>query len=598
MDNLNQYGSSSDEEDNTSFTTTSKSLVINAAPDTGVDQHNSNRLYAAPTATELTVNMTYEDLNQPMVGPNNPFSEQRLATQNIITGHVEQQAISETDFRTQMRTFETYGYARDPSANTYNGIGQTGQGMMGTGYIGNVTTAAEMGGATIYDRAPKTFRHNQDQKKKRAKKGDPGILEGENAYKGPWAGYDDDNYENRGPQQEIKKEEIDEKEQVEKVKSEQQQQQRRRYNEDEMADNELDDDATAQDRKTQPVGNETTKFHGAQEFDYLGRTYMAVPQDLDINLTGEPGTQQCFVPKKLIHTWEGHHKGTSAIRFFPGSGHLLLSAGMDNKVKLWDVYHDRSLLRSFMGHNKSVRDIAFDNDGRRFLSAGYDRYVKLWDTETGQCIRSFSTGKIPYCVTFNPSPDKQNIFLAGYSDKKIIQFDCNSGLITQEYDQHLGAINTITFVDENRRFISTSDDKTMRAWEFDIPVVIKYIAEPDMHSMPAVTLHPNKKWLACQSLDNQINVYGAGERLKINRKKHFAGHLIAGYACKPGFSPDGKFLSSGDSSGNVWVWDWKTCKILKKFKAHNKVVINTEWHPHETSKMATCSWDGYIHYWD
>jgi pre-mRNA-processing factor 17 len=101
-----------------------------------------------------------------------------------------------------------------------------------------------------------------------------------------------------------------------------------------------------------------------------------------------------------------------------------------------------------------------------------------------------------------------------------------------------------------------------------------------------------EKWIACQSLDNQIHVYGAQDRFKVNRKKHFSGHLVAGYACKPGFSPDGKFMSSGDSNGNVWVWDWKTCKVLKKFKAHTKVVVNTEWHPHETSKMATCSWDG------
>jgi pre-mRNA-processing factor 17 len=97
-------------------------------------------------------------------------------------------------------------------------------------------------------------------------------------------------------------------------------------------------------------------------------------------------------------------------------------------------------------------------------------------------------------------------------------------------------------------------------------------------------------------LDNQIHVYGAQDRFKVNRKKHFSGHLVAGYACKPGFSPDGKFLSSGDSNGNVWVWDWKTCKVLKKFKAHTKVVVNTEWHPHETSKMATCSWDGVRFY--
>lgn len=66
--------------------------------------------------------------------------------------------------------------------------------------------------------------------------------------------------------------------------------------------------------------------------------------------------------------------------------------------------------------------------------------------------------------------------------------------MTQEYDQHLGAVNTITFVDDNRRFVTTSDDKTLRAWEFDIPVVIKYIAEPHMHSMPAVTLHPNSNY--------------------------------------------------------------------------------------------------------
>jgi pre-mRNA-processing factor 17 len=73
-----------------------------------------------------------------------------------------------------------------------------------------------------------------------------------------------------------------------------------------------------------------------------------------------------------------------------------------------------------------------------------------------------------------------------------LQYDINSGEITQEYDQHLGPVNSITFVDQNRRFVTTSDDKTIRAWDFDIPVVIKYIAEPYMHSMPAVTLHPSR----------------------------------------------------------------------------------------------------------
>ena len=70
---------------------------------------------------------------------------------------------------------------------------------------------------------------------------------------------------------------------------------------------------------------------------------------------------------------------------------------------------------------KAVKDVTFSNDGRQFLSCGYDRQMKLWDTETGQCLKRFSNGKIPYTVKFHPDEDKQNIFLAGMSDKKIIQ---------------------------------------------------------------------------------------------------------------------------------------------------------------------------------
>jgi pre-mRNA-processing factor 17 len=50
-----------------------------------------------------------------------------------------------------------------------------------------------------------------------------------------------------------------------------------------------------------------------------------------------------------------------------------------------------------------------------------------------------------------------------------------------------------------------------------------------------------------QSQDNQLLVYSAINRFKVNKKKRFIGHKNAGFACQLAFSPDGKFVMSGDS---------------------------------------------------
>lgn len=255
----------------------------------------------------------------------------------------------------------------------------------------------------------------------------------------------------------------------------------------------------------------------------------------------------------------------------------------------------------------------------------------------------------------------------------------------------------------------TTTPQTLRVWEYGIPVQIKYIADPSMHSMPAVAVHPNSaqtreaaqlsrhtrrprvpvgvhrfrpelylgfasrlspfpspaaQWLAAQSMDNQIVIYSCKERFRLNSKKHFAGHSNSGYACQVNFSPDGKYLLSGDGDGKLFIWDWKarggsrgrnglsnhlfpllwcplsplsckpassagrcvscqgrerlmivfcvfvllpflsffrdpqTSKIYRTIKAHDEVCIGVEWHPLESSKVATCSWDGTIKYWD
>ena len=97
----------------------------------------------------------------------------------------------------------------------------------------------------------------------------------------------------------------------------------------------------------------------------------------------------------------------------------------------------------------------------------------------------------------------------------------------------------------------------------------------------SINLFLTEKYFAAQSLDNQILVYST-DNFRQARNKRFAGHSVAGYACQVGFSPDGKWISSGDGEGNVVFWEWKTGRIKSRLKAHSKVVIAHEWLPHET----------------
>mmetsp|Transcript_4121 Transcript_4121/g.9888 ORF Transcript_4121/g.9888 Transcript_4121/m.9888 type:complete len:323 (-) Transcript_4121:168-1136(-) len=315
----------------------------------------------------------------------------------------------------------------------------------------------------------------------------------------------------------------------------------------------------------------------------------------------KPREHTCYLPKRVWCTLSGHTRAVSQIRFFPVYGHLLLSASMDTTCKLFSVHGEdgvpRTCVRTYFGHDKGVRAIEFAPDGgEHFASASYDRRVKLWDTETGACTARFDAGHTPYCVRFHPTD--ANSLLAGTHEHTVLQWDVRSGKQVQQYDEHLKGVNSVTFFDEGRRFVTTSDDKKMLVWEFGIPVPIKYVSEPDMHSMPAAALAPDGAHIALQCMDNTIQVYQAGDNVKPHGRKSFRGHMSAGYACEVAFSPDGHYIISGSGTGDVHFWDWRSTKLLRSLRGHDECCISVAWHPITPSRVASAGWDGVIRLYD
>lgn len=342
----------------------------------------------------------------------------------------------------------------------------------------------------------------------------------------------------------------------------------------------------------------SSKFHGESMQDYQGRAWTHPPPGIKPRDQEEALSSEAYVPKKCSRKFTGHNKGVNAVQFIPGTGHLLLSAGQEGKCKIWDVYGDRNVRQTYHGHGAAVKSVAFSSAGGSFLSSGFDRVIRLWDTETGQAVNTFGNNSIGYCVKYNPNDN--NEFLVAASDNRVYGWDARTGSVVQEYNYHLKAVSHVSFYDDGRRFFSTSDDKKILCWEYGVPVPTKYIADPDMYSIPTCTMHPSQESFAGQSMDNRVVVYSCkdADKVRLNKKKSFGGHNVAGYACGLTFSPNGQYLAGGDSVGLLYVWDWKTTQVYRKFQAHDRgPCMDCAWHPLQPSWLATCGWDGVVKLW-
>ncbi|KAL3235083.1 Pre-mRNA-processing factor 17 [Nakaseomyces bracarensis] len=353
-------------------------------------------------------------------------------------------------------------------------------------------------------------------------------------------------------------------------------------------------DAGDENDKIDENTQETSTFYGTQERDYQGRSFLFPPLDVDIDFNKK--VMKCYLPKKVIYRYKGHYNGTTALKMLPETGHLFLSGGNDNKVKIWDFYHERKCLRDYVGHSKPIKTIDFTADAKQMLSGSFDHSLKIWDTETGKVSKRVHLHSIPNSAEFRPT--NSNEFVVGLSSSKIQHYDTRvsekNGLV-QVYDHHLSSILSVKYFPDGSRFISSSEDKTVRIWNNQVNIPIKQISDTTQHSMPYLGIHPERSYFCAQSMDNVIYTFGMKPKYKRHPNKKFSGHSSAGYGIGFTFSPDGRFLCSGDAKGGVYLWDWNSTNMLKSMNIPSKTpVTQVVWHPKETSKVLCSGPDGRI----
>uniref|UniRef100_A0AC35TMH1 WD_REPEATS_REGION domain-containing protein n=1 Tax=Rhabditophanes sp. KR3021 TaxID=114890 RepID=A0AC35TMH1_9BILA len=216
---------------------------------------------------------------------------------------------------------------------------------------------------------------------------------------------------------------------------------------------------------------------------------------------------------------------------------LLLGASNDFCIYVWNT-SNQTCRSTFTGHQQDVFSAKFFDDNKKLISGGRDKLVKVWDLNQQQIIRNFTPGTT--CNDLIDFPDMNSCFLSGHQNKKLYLWDDR-----------------------------TSDSQAVSSYEF----------EDKIRSLSAV---PCSGEIVCEIADDtltRIDPRYMTEKRSYSAEQYKSLHTLT----KCCISPNGNYLATGSSNGNIFIWNLDSSKMEKVLSCgkngHDKPVISVAWHP-------------------
>jgi eukaryotic-like serine/threonine-protein kinase len=346
--------------------------------------------------------------------------------------------------------------------------------------------------------------------------------------------------------------------------------------------------------------------------------------------------------RQLLHSLPGDRVHAIPVAF-SGDGRLATGAFREG-VKLWDL-ETGILLRTVPAHREPVSAVAFSPDGEWLASASFDRTVKLSNSKTGEILHSLDlhTGNVE-CVAF--SPDGRRL-ASGGEDKTVRVWDATTGREVLGLRGHTDRCGCVAFSPDGRRLASASGDGTIRLWDAtplrgdERQETLTFTEHT--HEIRSVAFSPDGRRIASAGSDGIVKVWDArtgGVSARFSRHRDFSGqrvvifcvawhpkgHLIASAGleavrvwdarterevfrlpaamraitvsyCAVGFSPDGRYLVTGNFNGAVQVWDAGTGQAVGTLDTHSREIRGVVF-SRDGEHLALASSDGIVKLWD
>ncbi|CAA6819536.1 MAG: High-affnity carbon uptake protein Hat/HatR [uncultured Sulfurovum sp.] len=210
-----------------------------------------------------------------------------------------------------------------------------------------------------------------------------------------------------------------------------------------------------------------------------------------------------------------------------------------------------------MGHLFQINSIKIGPNEKYIVSSSDDNMIKLWDIKNEKEIKSINRN-----YTWNSSlafsPNGEYIIFG--DGKSVKRWDIKSGKEKKVFDILNTSGGNVVVFSPNGKYIATDYNSTIRLWNLEENKEVKAFKSKGL--IQSIDFSPDGKYIVSGDWDGTIKLWNieSGKEVKI-----FRGHLS--YVKSLKFSPNGKYILSGSNDKTVKLWNIETEKV-RTFKGY------------------------------
>ena len=296
------------------------------------------------------------------------------------------------------------------------------------------------------------------------------------------------------------------------------------------------------------------------------------PESKRLFVGGEGGEIKEFDISSGEEKWSvaAHQGGVESICLLPRSKRLV-TGGADGIIKVWDT-ESKNLLQTLEGHSSNVTNLDSDKAEKQLVSCSMDKTIRFWNLDTLKPNHILPWSNAIQNVRY--AQENQAILITDDS-KRIHLLDAKTGVLRKTFSGHDERIKSIDFSPGKLQFVSGSEDRSAKTWQFDSPDAAYSRVDFSLYIMGG-SVHPSLP-IAIVSLTDQFQRADGSIRKEVRIVDGRTGNKIktidTGLKTVKDvqFSPDGKKIAFVGLSGDVKVMSYPEEKILFEQKASTSV---------------------------